>query len=283
MTTIINDIPDPAELLKTKSADQLGIDDWHTEEAILDILDGNIGALGSPKTIKRIAALMAKVPLFADAYIALGDPDLFPREYLTILDRGIAAGAAYIDASCIRPVSWWGDMKTRSYMRAKATRAHHLILRGEIDEALLDLHDLLDTNPNDNQGIRTVLIATLLNEERWNEAEAAIRLYGNDETISRYASVLISWRSEAVAGNFHLKLDKTEDLLKRALALNAIVPSALAEPDAFAEVGNHIVSGGASEACWTADAMRHAWGKNRDAIHWMSFASRKILNELLAK
>ncbi|MFZ3583446.1 hypothetical protein ACOI1H_14905 [Loktanella sp. DJP18] len=277
MTDILSKIPDPDALLSDTDAEMLGVDDWQTEESILDILESGIDAWSKPKTIDRIVGLMARVPLFVDAYVALADPDLFPRDYLTILDRGILAGEAYIEANCMKPISWWGDIKTRGYMRAKAKRAQHHIDRGEIDPALVDLHDLLDCNPSDNQGIRMILIATLINDARWNEADAAIRLYGNDEALARYARVMISWKAEYVDGRSDLALKLTEAALKHALALNAVVPAAISEPEAFGDSNGFLRAGGASEAIWVAQALRPALDANPEAPRWIWFATLRIL------
>jgi len=56
--------------------------------------------------------------------------------------------------------SWWGELKTRPYMRARHGLGLVYWKQGRYDEALHEFTALLHLNPNDNQGVR-FLIAPL--------------------------------------------------------------------------------------------------------------------------
>ena len=57
---------------------------------------------------------------------------------------------------------FWGMIETRPYMRAKAGLADCLYAKKEIDKSIDIYEEMLELNPNDNQGIRYLLSTLLL-------------------------------------------------------------------------------------------------------------------------
>lgn len=53
---------------------------------------------------------------------------------------------------------FWSMIETRPYMRARSGLTAALVRAGRREEAIEHLEDMLDLNPNDNQGLREPLL-----------------------------------------------------------------------------------------------------------------------------
>jgi tetratricopeptide (TPR) repeat protein len=60
---------------------------------------------------------------------------------------------------------FWGFLETRPYMRARAGLAIALMKLGEEDAAIDHFRAMLELNPNDNQGVRYLLLGCLLRRD----------------------------------------------------------------------------------------------------------------------
>ena len=69
---------------------------------------------------------------------------------------------------------FWGFGETRPFMRARHGLAITLLRLGEEDAALDHVRDLLRLNPNDNQGIRYLLLAELMRRNAIPELKALL-------------------------------------------------------------------------------------------------------------
>jgi tetratricopeptide (TPR) repeat protein len=91
---------------------------------------------------------------------------------------------------------FWGITETRPYMRARFDLAMELIGEGETEEGIAHWEALLDLNPNDNQGVRDLLLPVYLMYdnlagarrlfERYPEEDSAIFNWGR--TLERFLS-----------------------------------------------------------------------------------------------
>ena len=53
--------------------------------------------------------------------------------------------------------TWWGDLSTRPYMRARHTLGLAFWRQGKYREAIAEFQEMLKRNPNDNQGVRYLI------------------------------------------------------------------------------------------------------------------------------
>ncbi|MBI1785772.1 tetratricopeptide repeat protein [Candidatus Sumerlaeota bacterium] len=75
---------------------------------------------------------------------------------------------------------FWGYLETRPYMRCKATLARTLTEAGRANEAITEYEQMLVLNPNDNQGIRDLLLGLYLMAGKVEEARGLIERYKKD-------------------------------------------------------------------------------------------------------
>jgi len=80
------------------------------------------------------------------------------------LERAVQAGERSLGPAFFahNKGEFWGLLETRPYMRARLGLAQLLLSTGRIEQAVGHLEALLELNPNDNQGVRDLLLGCYL-------------------------------------------------------------------------------------------------------------------------
>lgn len=159
-------------------------------------------------------------PLCADAYVLLAQETARSvDEALQLYRNGVEAGEKALGKATFRDDVgyFWGILETRPYMRARHGLAKSLWESGAREEAVAHYQDMLRLNPNDNQGIRYILLDCLLTLGRDKEAGKLLRRYKNDGTAAwAWSGTLALYRREGDSRTARKALD-------RAVATNAHV------------------------------------------------------------
>lgn len=118
--------------------------------------------------IKRARQALAVSPDCADAWVILAESASTPDLALERYEQGVTAGVGAIGAERFKELQGesWGHLDTRPYMRARLGLAQMVRDLGRQEEALTHYRELLRLNPNDNQGVRYLLVAALLERNR---------------------------------------------------------------------------------------------------------------------
>ena len=161
---------------------------------------------------------------------------------------------------------FWQVIETRPYMRARQGLAFELRRQGQLGEAIDTLRGTLALNPNDNQGIRYILLDWLLEAGAVPEAAALHAAYEEDDSAAwHYGAVLIAFRQGGAPA--------AAPLLKAALANNPHVPGLLlgrvAAPAAEPE---YYTPGEASEAVVYVQTGAAGWQAAPGALDWLAEA-----------
>jgi tetratricopeptide (TPR) repeat protein len=149
-------------------------------------------------------------------------------------------------------------------MRASQGLAQKLWDKGSRDEAVAHFKDMLRFNPNDNQGIRHLLIDCLLLLGRDEEAADLIATYNED------GSAAWIWSRALLA--FRRSGDQSEarELLSRAQNKNRhVAPLLLGERKMPRQLPAYISCGGKDEAVAYAHGAAPAWSATPGAIAWL--------------
>src|SRR5699024_1789994 len=103
-------------------------------------------------------------PLSADAYLLLAEEEGDMDKRMKLLEQAIHVGEQDLGTAFFKENRgyFWGIIETRPYMRAKATYGMALENLGFVEEAIDAYIELLELNPNDNQGIRYSLLPLYL-------------------------------------------------------------------------------------------------------------------------
>jgi len=162
---------------------------------------------------------LAKDPDCVDAWMALTQTDARTvEEAIAGMQKAVAAGERSLGAAFFaeNKGAFWGLLETRPYMRARYELADLLLEIDRPDEAITHFEALLELNPNDNQGVRYVLLACYLAEENLEGARRLLRDYDDDgDIVFAWGRVLESFLSD--------ELGKAAKALKQARRQNRFV------------------------------------------------------------
>lgn len=160
----------------------------------------------------------------ADAYVLLAEETARSvAEAIEHYQKGVQAGERAIGKKAFEDDVgyFWGILETRPYMRARAGLAACLWEVGRREEAVAHYREMLRLNPNDNQGIRDLLMPCLIVLDRDHDAEKLFARYSDDcMAVWVYSRVLLDFRK-------HGDSTVARESLQAALKENKHVPAYL--------------------------------------------------------
>lgn len=204
----------------------------------------------------------------ADAYVFLAEETAGSlEEAKDLYEQGVKAGerALGLEMFAENVGHFWGIIETRPYMRARAGLAQCLWMLGERQQAIEHYTAMLRLNPNDNQGIRYMLITCLLEEGLDEAAEKLLKQYeGDGSACWLYSHALWMFRKEGGASK------KTISRLKEALVQNPLVPFYLLGMKRLPRnLPDYIGFGDENEAIEYVVNAIEAWQKTEGALEWL--------------
>jgi tetratricopeptide (TPR) repeat protein len=207
-------------------------------------------------------------PDCADAYVILAEDAAHGVEEACEFYRlGVKAGERALGVETFSELVgyFWGELRTRPYMRARAGLAECLCQLGRHEEAVEHYWAMLKLNPNDNQGIRYLLAACLLVD--LGDTESLLKLlgeYGGDvSAVWYYTWALVTFIYQGDS-------PKARRRLKSALKQNPyVVPYLLLERRLPKTLPEYLEIGGETEAISYCADFGAAWYKTKGAIPWL--------------
>jgi tetratricopeptide (TPR) repeat protein len=159
---------------------------------------------------------------------------------------------------------FWGVIETRPYMRARAGLAMCLWELGRRQEAIGHHREMLRLNPGDNQGLRYLLLAWLLEVGEQERVKELLDQYSDDITASwAYGKALYLSRTEGPART-------ARSALSRARERNRYVPAyLLGDRQIPRRLPDYVGMGDESEAVACAYEQRLAWLQTAGALEWL--------------
>jgi tetratricopeptide (TPR) repeat protein len=154
-------------------------------------------------------------------------------------------------------------------MRARAGLAQCLWEAGQREEAVEHYWELLRLNPNDNQGIRDLLMPCLIELGRDEDAERLFKQYEKDGmAVWMYSRALLDFRR-------HGDSPVAQKSLKAALEQNRHVPSYLLRRKKMPEsLPGYYSFGDENEAVVYALGNEAAWRTTPGALEWLAANTR---------
>lgn len=206
-------------------------------------------------------------PLCADAYVVLAEqnPPGSDAEF-DLLRKGVEAGEAALGPTVFRDDVglFWGLLETRPYMRARLLLTRALWLRGERTESIAHLRDMLRLNPDDNQGVRYILAAHLVEADLNDDADDLLRAYPDE------ASAAWSWTAALVAFRREGDTPRSRKMLREALQENAHVPAFLLGGRPMPKSSPPYMSPGEEdEAIFYVEEFGPGWQRSPGAFDWL--------------
>jgi len=220
------------------------------------------------KRIKIAYKALGVSPDCADAYITLAEDEARTIEQVAELyQKAVDAGARTLGEKIFKENSghFWGAIRTRPYMRARAALAQTLWEMGKHDEAIAHYREMLKLNRRDNQGIRYVLAACLGELGKWDELDRFINIEWRGDPMPNmgYLRVLLAFRKEGDS-------QRVRRMLKNTIKQNAYLPDYLIGRKKIpSNLPNMAALGGEDEAMCCAADMIKAWQKIPGALQWL--------------
>ncbi len=202
----------------------------------------------------------------ADAYVILANQAASRDQARQLLEEGVAAGRRAIGSKKFDAATghFWLETGTRPYMRARLGLAQCLWESGLRTQAVEHYSEMLRLNPNDNQGVRYLLLGALVDLDLDQDAQRLLQRYENDVSAEwSYTTALLAFRREG-------DVAVSRSLLRAAADVNRYVPDFL--------VGNrsmppsppaYISPGGEDEAVSYAAQFLRTWRSSPGAIPWL--------------
>jgi hypothetical protein len=202
-----------------------------------------------------------------DAYVILAENASTPEEAMVLSKKGMEIGQKVLGKAFFKENRghFWGMLETRPYMRAKANYAETLYkLELELEVvAIKEYEELLELNPNDNQGIRYRLFPIYLETGNLGKAEKLLRQYEEKTAHGLYNALLL----DLYKNGFSAKAVK---LLKDAKKENIYVVSYLTGKKQIPMyLPDHYGSGDENEAIIYVDEHFHLWEKIEGLQEWL--------------
>jgi predicted Zn-dependent protease len=226
-----------------------------------------------PKKRVALARKALKIsPLCADAYVLLArETARTPEEALGLYVEAVAAGEQALGKGAFKDDvgMFWGLVETRPYMRARHGLALAQWASGRREEAAKGARDMLRLNPNDNQGVRYLLVDWLLQLGRDDDAKALLNRYKNDGGAE--------WLWPAALARFRAKGDcaASRAALERALGSNAHVQVyLLGRKKLPRRMPDFVTRGGVDEATSYAEQAMSTWASTPGALEWLAATAR---------
>jgi len=171
--------------------------------------------------------------------------------------------------------TFWGFHQTRPYMRAMNGLANTYLHSNQIQKAIDIWKEMLELNPNDNQGVRYSLITALLTVKKYKDVEKLIADYKDD------ASATWLYSKAYLFFNQKNKKPLATKVLVKAMLFNPYVPLYIFNlremPD---ELPEYVGMGDENEAIEYVDSAIYLWGENKKALTWLADIHRKNASDL---
>mgnify|MGYP002785249888 CR=1 FL=1 len=237
------------------------------QDLVFDAWDAASSKVRKAKALKAIAIS----PLCADAFgILAGFEKAGSPAELEMWRKAIEAGERSLGAKAFREMEgeFWGWAETRPYMRARQGLGLALWRRGDVAVAADEFFDMLRLNPNDNQGIRYILVTILLELGRLDDVTALLAQYDEESAVWAYSAALLAFQRLGDGDEARRKLDV-------ALRANAHVPGYLLGITAIPKSRSPFVGiGDQSEAQNYAEHNASLWTSAPGALDWLRVTAR---------
>jgi tetratricopeptide (TPR) repeat protein len=246
----------------------------HTTEKAFDAQELIYDAWEAPSRQKRIKLAHQALTLWsdcADAYVLLAEHAENLEEALKLYEDAVAAGERALGKREFEEDigHFWLIHETRPYMRARCGLARMLEQAERYNEAITHYRELLRLNPNDNQGIRYLLLRTLIAAER--DAEAWVFANESPTEIMAawlYPKALLAFRRDG-------GLEDADKLLREAIGRNRYVPDYLLGRKPMPRtLPDYVGMGDESEAAAFVAEFAMIWHGTNDATKWLELVAK---------
>ncbi|MGB4873636.1 MAG: hypothetical protein WBP47_26555 [Candidatus Promineifilaceae bacterium] len=236
-------------------------------EEAQDLMYEAFEASSSTQRIKLAKKALTISEDCADAYVLLAEESAKSlAKARDLYAAGVEAGERALGKERFEEAvgHFWGITETRPYMRARLGLASCLWQLGQRQAAIEHYKEMLRLNPDDNQGIRNLLLPAYLAEGLDAAAERLLGEYEDDASATwLYNRVLLLYRQEKSG-------KKARAQLHEALQYNPYVPAYLLGRKRLPkQLPPYVGFGDENEAIYYVTEAGHLWLEQEGALDWL--------------
>ncbi len=218
------------------------------------------------KGVKLAKEALEIYPQNIRALIYLADKKQTPREAIGLYKKALKIAETEFGQDFFEKNKghFWGLHETRPYMTAKLNVAECWYAMDNIDQAIKDFRELLELNPNDNQGVRYLLSSLLLENRNYSEFHTLYKQYPDEASTFWYFNyALFLFITEGDTEKANSALEKAHKQNKHVLqVLTARKKMVLHDSDFYSP-------GDESEAREYVTYSIKVWYETEGAIEWI--------------
>jgi tetratricopeptide (TPR) repeat protein len=259
----LEEIQDELDKFQGKAIDQIRAENPVSPEG--EAMIGAIKAFKFPRlaSIARVSHILQEHPNCVEAHICLAGWEDDASKRIALIEKALDAGERSLDLDMIdKRKMWWGDHRTRPYMRAMQILALELEDIGEIDQAIDLLWELIEMNEADNQGNRIHLLEIGILKRKWLDVRKLFDKYPNDiDLFFVYGKVIHLYYTLG-------KKSKTKKALLKAYSRNKYPLRLLAGIEEYPEPQPHFKLGDKTEATEVLDFLLACFEKDKKLMNY---------------
>lgn len=222
-------------------------------------------------TDKMIFSALKLDPECVEAFEYLAETAASPLQSLIFYRNGMNAGRRKLGEKFFEKNKgyFWGLHETRPFMRCMFGYAMMLFDLEEKQAALNLLKEMLDFNPNDNQGARDYAMLYSLDLSQPDVYEEIRKKFPADQSaFTLFNKTLYTFKKEG-------DTPEAREILQQARSQNKHVMALLMSNKSLPDAGGGYVIGDKDEAVYYAAVARDVWHKTAGALAWLNDVYRK--------
>ncbi len=229
------------------------------------------------KRIRLAKKVLEISDLCVDAWLLLSRECDDTLEAKDLASRGVTAGENAIklefgpDAFTEHTGYFWSILNMRSYMMALEYLSECMWLTGDKEESIATLKNMLNLNPNDNQGVRFSLVTKLFSLNDLSEVESILESY-KEPRLGAWCwnMALLLFRKEGDSV-------RSTEALDQALRVNSFVPKLLTMPTSIPDTFPiHYDLGSVEEANIYVSSNIENWAYTKGALSWVKNKAKSV-------
>lgn len=165
---------------------------------------------------------------------------------------------------------FWGIFETRPFMRCLQNYADCLYMKGEVEECVSVLEEIIELNPNDNQGVRDQLGLYYLQLNKLEKFRKLNNAYSEDSgAFHNFNLALFTYKSEG-------RTTKADELLRIGISENEFVVPKLTQRKPVEEFPDYYGYGDENEALYYASYAKPVWMYTLGALAWLRDVQKEM-------
>jgi tetratricopeptide (TPR) repeat protein len=229
------------------------------------------------KAKKNIERALSLDPNCIEAYECLAEHEKDGEKALEFFQKGVKIGRKKFGGKFLKENKgkFWGIHETRPFMSCLASLATMLIYKNKHKESVAIMEEMLELNPNDNQGMRHILLSVLLRLGEYEKFRKYDKMFKDEASSAAllYNRALFLFKTEG-------DTVKTQKALKKAYEANPFVIVILFDEKFQIEPFNSYSIGSPEEAMAYLAYGIFAWIKDDENMEWLAKMLERILKEI---